>query len=240
MNIIRSSWTAYDLGGAFQLQPSLIIGLFDDIFYRQFNTNELHLDPAANFLTLAGVLWFCINSKRSDNRRFAFALGITCILALAMVFGVIPPALIIRVPFLRNIMHIDNTFSCVAIICLLILAGFGIKTFWNDCQASDFRRTYLRMVVLLSLLLALILVPLKPRSARILHCSLSAGIDRLPLLLGLFVLTRRRDGCIAFNWEKRDRSQPRSSVAHRFAIVPIHSSALAARDDSLRRPSTHT
>src|SRR5437588_24749 len=155
LNVLRSSWTAYDRGGAFQLQPSLVIGLFDDIFYRQLNTNELHLDPAANFLTLAGVLWFCISSKRSDNRRFPLALGITCILALAMVFGVIPPALIIRVPFLRNIIHIDNTFSCVAILCLLILAGFGIKTFWNDCQASDFRRTYLRMVVLLSLLLAL-------------------------------------------------------------------------------------
>jgi len=153
--LLRSSWTAYDRGGAFQLQPSLVIGLFDDIFYRQFNTNEFHLDPAANFLALAGVLWFCISSKRSDNRRFPLALGITCILALAMVFGVIPPALIVRVPFLRNIMHIDNTFSCVAIICLLILAGFGIKTFWNDCQASDFRRAYLRMVVLLSLLLAL-------------------------------------------------------------------------------------
>ena len=155
LGVLRSSWTAYDLGGAFQLQPSVVIGLFDDIFYRQFNTNELHLDPAANFLTFAGVLWFCISSKRIDNRRFSLALSITCILALAMVFGVIPPALIVRVPFLRNIMHIDNTFSCVAIICLLILAGFGIKTFWNDCQTSDFRRRYFRMVVLLALLLAL-------------------------------------------------------------------------------------
>jgi hypothetical protein len=72
-----------------------------------------------------------------------------------MVFGVIPPTLIIRLPFLRNIIHIDDTFSCVAIICLMILAGFGIKTFWNDCQVSDFRRPYLRMVVLLTLLLAL-------------------------------------------------------------------------------------
>jgi hypothetical protein len=153
--LLRSSWTAYDLGGAFQLQPSLIIGLFDDIFYRQFNTNEFHLDPAANFLTFAGVLWFCLSSKRIDNRRFSLALIVTCIIALAMVFGVVPPALIVRVPFLRNIVHIDNTFSCVAIICLLILAGFGIKAFWNDCQPSHFRRPYLRMVVLLTLLLAL-------------------------------------------------------------------------------------
>src|SRR5207249_1141250 len=88
LRLLRSSWTAYDLGGAFQLQPSLIIGLFDDIFYRQFNINEFHLDPAANFLTFAGVLWFCISSRRIDKRRFSLALIITCILALAMVFGV--------------------------------------------------------------------------------------------------------------------------------------------------------
>ena len=233
LNVLRSSWTAYDLGGAFQLQPSLIIGLFDDIFYRQFNTNELHLDPAANFLTLAGVLWFCINSKRSDNRRFAFALGITCILALAMVFGVIPPALIIRVPFLRNIMHIDNTFSCVAIICLLILAGFGIKTFWNDCQASDFRRTYLRMVVLLSLLLALYFGSTQAAQRSNIHTVPSRpAFEGFTLLLGLFVLARRCDGYSAFSCEKRDLSKPLSSVAHCFAIVPIHSSALAARDAS--------
>jgi heme/copper-type cytochrome/quinol oxidase subunit 4 len=154
--LLRNSWTAYDVGGAYQLQPSLIIGLFDDIFYRQFNIDEFHLDPAANFLTLAGVLWFCLSSKRIDNRRFSLVLSVVCILALAMVFGVIPPALIVRVPFLRNIRHIDNTFSCVAIICLLILAGFGIKTFWNDCrQTSDFRRPYLHMMALLALLLAL-------------------------------------------------------------------------------------
>jgi len=154
LGVLRNSWTAYDQGGAYQLQPSLVIGLFDDIFYRQFNTNEIHLGPAANFLTFAGVLWF-LCSGSIDDRRFSLALSLSCILALAMVFGVIPPTLITRTPFLRNIVHIDNTFSCVAIICLMILAGFGIKTFWKDCRAPDFRRPYLRMVVLLTLLLAL-------------------------------------------------------------------------------------
>jgi hypothetical protein len=65
--------------------------------------------------------------------------------------------LIVRLPFLRNILHIDNTFSCIAIVCLLLVAGFGIKTFWNDCQATDFKRTYLRVIILLTGLLALYL-----------------------------------------------------------------------------------
>jgi hypothetical protein len=154
---LQNSLTAYDAGGAWQLQPSLIIGLFDDIFYRQFNAGENHLDPSLNFLTLLGVLWFLFSPRRADQRGLARGLSITCILALLFVFGVVPPSLIVRLPFLRNILHIDNTFSCIAIVCLLLVAGFGIKAFWNDCQAVDFKRTYLQVIVLLASLIALYL-----------------------------------------------------------------------------------
>ena len=60
----------------------------------------------------------------------------------------------LTLPLLRNILHIDNTFSCVAIVCLLLVAGFGIKAFWNDCQAADFKRTYLQIMALLAGLVA--------------------------------------------------------------------------------------
>jgi hypothetical protein len=69
----------------------------------------------------------------------------------------VPAQWIISVPLLKNIVHIDNTFSCVAIVCLLVLAGFGIKTFWNDSRAADFKRTYLRVIALLAGLVALYL-----------------------------------------------------------------------------------
>jgi hypothetical protein len=149
--------TAYDAGGAWQLQPSLLIGLFDDIFYRQFNADESHLDPSLNFLTLLGVLWFLFSPRRADQRGAARGLSITCLLALFFVFGIIPPSLIVRLPLLRNILHIDNTFSCIAIVCFLLLAGFGIKAFWSDSQAADFKRIYLRVMVLFAGLVALYL-----------------------------------------------------------------------------------
>ena len=154
---LRNSWTGYDAGGAFQIQPALLIGLFDDIFYRQFNANELHLDPSANFLILAGVSWFAFSTKRLDERKLWRGLVVTCVLALALVFGVVPPALISRIPFLGQIYHVDNTFSCVAIVCLLILAGFGVKAFWNDAQTADFKRIYFRLLASLAFLLALYL-----------------------------------------------------------------------------------
>ena len=154
LRALKKSWTFSSGGGVWQLQPSLIIGLFDDIFYRQFSASEVHFDPAANFLTLLGVIWFCISPRSGDDRGVSRGLCVTCLLSLAMVFGVVPPQIIGRLPFLRNIMHIDNTFSCVAVICLLVLAGFGIAAFWKDCHAFDFNKLYRRMAVALIILIA--------------------------------------------------------------------------------------
>ena len=154
---LQNSLTVYDAGGAAQIPPSLLIGLFDDIFYRQFNLGEDHLDPSLNFLTLLAVLWFLFSPRRADPRGLSRSLAITSLIALAFVFAVVPAKWIMRVPLLKNIVHIDNTFSCVAIVCLLVLAGFGIKAFWNDSRAADFKRTYLRVIALLASLVALYL-----------------------------------------------------------------------------------
>jgi hypothetical protein len=157
LRALKKSWTVSSGGGAWQLQPGLLIGLFDDIFYRQFSASEVRFDPAANFLTLFGVLWFCISPRSGDDRGISRGLGVTCLLSLAMAFGIVPSRLILLLPFLRNVFHIDNTFSCVAIICLLVLAGLGLKGFWQDCDAANFKKLYLRMAVAFSLLIALYL-----------------------------------------------------------------------------------
>lgn len=154
---LHNSLTVYDAGGANQIPPSLLIGLFDDIFYRQFNLGETHLNPSLNFLTLLAVLWFFFSPRRADPRGLSWSLTITSLIALAFVFAVVPAQWIVRVPLLKNIVHIDTTFSCVAIVCLLVLAGFGLKTFWNDSQVADFKSTYWRVIALLAGLVALYL-----------------------------------------------------------------------------------
>jgi hypothetical protein len=154
---LQNSFTVYDTGGAFQLSPSLLVGLFDDIFYRQYLTDESHLDPSLNFLILFAVLWFFLSSRRANPRGLTRGLVATGLGALAFVFAIIPPNWIVRVPLLRNIVHIDNTFSCVAIVCLLVLAGFGIKAFWSDCRTPEFKRIYLRVLLAIAGLLALYL-----------------------------------------------------------------------------------
>ena len=157
LHTLRNSWTVYDAGGAFQIQPGLFIGLFDDIFYRQLNADEIHLDPSANFLVLAAVLWFCLSPTRAEAMRRPWGAAITCLLALTVVFGIVPPNLIACLPFIGRIYHVDNVFSDVAIICLLVLAGFGLKAFWSDCGRIRFKQTALRIFVALGCLIALYL-----------------------------------------------------------------------------------
>lgn len=157
LDTLQSSWTLYGAGAVFQLQPSLLIGLFDDIFYRQFNAEELHLDPSANFLVLGSVLWFWFGGRDRHSQRRSWGLILVTLLSLMFVFGIVPAALILQIPFLDRVYHIDNTFSCVAIICLIVLAGFGIKAFWDDCATTGFKSAYLRVLVALAVLLALFL-----------------------------------------------------------------------------------
>ena len=150
------SSTAYEARRVYQLQPSLLIGLFDDIFYRQFNSGENHLDPSTNFLVLSALLWLLASpDPRFDFDRMGATVAIVCIAALLLVFGIVPPALISKTPFLGNILHIDNTFSCVAIVCLLVLAGLGVSAYCRDCHSLRFRSTYFRMIVYFFMLLAL-------------------------------------------------------------------------------------
>jgi hypothetical protein len=44
-----------------------------------------------------------------------------------MVFGVIPPTLIVKIPFVSNIHHIFNTFSCPLMVIVIVLAGCGFR-----------------------------------------------------------------------------------------------------------------
>jgi hypothetical protein len=150
LRTLQASSTFYDAPEAYQLQPGIVIGLFDDIFYRQLNPNEFHLDPSLNFFVLSAILWLCFSHCERVYWRRLSGLLVTCVLSVAVVFGLIPRSAITHIPFLDRIHHVDNTFSCVAIVCLLVLAGCGIQAFWKDCETGRFRAIYPRF--LLSLL----------------------------------------------------------------------------------------
>src|SRR6266576_4654028 len=127
---------------AYQIQPGLLIGLFDDIFYRAFNPNWLVTNPSANFLVLLGCLLALVYVRRLVRNRVFLAVAASALVSLALVFGAVPATLIERVPMLNHIWHIDNTFSCVLIIQLFVLAGFGLSIFWERCLRREWKLSY--------------------------------------------------------------------------------------------------
>ncbi|MEY2494805.1 MAG: hypothetical protein QOJ45_1297 [Verrucomicrobiota bacterium] len=111
----------------FQIQPGLLIGLFDDIFHRVLNPGNWVYNPSANFLILLGCIFAIIYFRSLVRNRIFLGVGLAALCSLALVFGVVPPQLIERIPMIKNIWHVDNTFSCGLIIELVVLAGFGFK-----------------------------------------------------------------------------------------------------------------
>jgi hypothetical protein len=114
---------------AFQIQPGLLIGLFDDIFYRAVNPASLVYNPSANFLVLLGSILALVYLRRLIRNPVFVGTSLCALASASLVFGVIPSALIEKIPMINHIWHIDNTFSCVLLIELVVLAGFGVSSF---------------------------------------------------------------------------------------------------------------
>ncbi len=103
LDALKKAVTIYDVPATHQIAPGLLIGLFDDLFYRQLVLDEWHVNPALNFLALAGVLWAIADWRRVRVTPHVRALAFAALPPLALVFGAIPPAVIDRLPLLRNV-----------------------------------------------------------------------------------------------------------------------------------------
>ena len=156
LDALKNGFTIYDKPFTQQLAPGLFIGLFDDLFLRQLQPNEWHVDPALNFLALVGVLWALADARRVFANPTALAVAIAAVPALGMVFGIIPPAWIDQWPFFKNISHVDDTFICVLIVQLFVVAGFGLRSCAERFRASDdWRARWIAAVLFLAAIAAL-------------------------------------------------------------------------------------
>ncbi len=125
---LGKAYTSYDARSAAQIQPSLLLGIFDELYYRPLTTLDRVFNPSANFFILLGVLYFLATLRRQASNRAALALAATSLLPLSLAFGLISPRWISNLPLLGNIAHIDNTFSCALIVLWALLAGVGLAT----------------------------------------------------------------------------------------------------------------
>src|SRR5581483_10304734 len=127
LDTLKVSYTSSANPSASQVHPVVLLGLFDEIFYRPLSDSEGVFNPAANFLVLLGVLYVIATFRRTPMNRMKVAVAISAFFPLAMAFGLVPPQWIVKVPFIANIAHIGDVFSPALIIHLIVLAGFGYQ-----------------------------------------------------------------------------------------------------------------
>jgi len=154
LDALSKAWTIYNDPKVYQMQPGLLIGLFDDIFQRQIVDFEYLFNPSANFFVLLGVLWAAVRLRDLGRDSFFLAASLTGIGAGVLAFGVIPPAIALRIPMLRNIIHWDNTFSCPLFIVLFVIAGFGIRECFARMRSQEWKGDWTLAMVLAGVLLA--------------------------------------------------------------------------------------
>jgi len=131
LDALKEAYTGYNAPTAYQVQPSLALGFFDEILLRPFWVNETVYNPSANFLFLTGLLGFLVYLRAVTLSRVVLALSLAALVPLSMVFGLIPPLWIIKIPFLGNVAHIDNSFGIGLIQLLIVLSGAGFATAAN-------------------------------------------------------------------------------------------------------------
>jgi len=127
LDALKKSYTIYGGLAPCQIQPSLAIGLFDDIFYRQLCGYDFVFNPCSNLLIFTGVAWLFVRPRSAFADRTVLALAAVAVFAGCFAFGVISPALLKVLPFFDTVYHFDNTFSCVLIVLMFPLAALGLS-----------------------------------------------------------------------------------------------------------------
>ena len=125
LDSLKEAYTSYNAATAYQVQPSLALGFFDEILLRPFWTAETVYNPSANFLFLTGLLGFLVYLRAVTLNRVVLALALAALVPLSIVFGLVPPLWIVKIPFLGNVAHIDNSFGIGLIQLFIVLAGVG-------------------------------------------------------------------------------------------------------------------
>ncbi|MSU69190.1 MAG: hypothetical protein EXS39_00120 [Opitutaceae bacterium] len=149
LDALKKSHTNYEAPAANQLAPWQLIGFFDDLFTRQLRPGEVHFVPSTNFVILFGLLWSLAGWRENFAGRRYLAVMLTALVPFALVFGLVPASWIVRLPFIGNIIHVHNTFSCPLLILTAVLAGFGLASAIRRWREPGWMVHYVIFVLLL-------------------------------------------------------------------------------------------
>lgn len=158
-----------------------LLGFADNLYYLLATD---HYFPSINVCLFAGMILGVVGSVQCERSEYqkAYLVLVAGVGALvALIYGVVPSFLLINLPFVKNIYHIDTTFSIVLIVPACILAGVGFA--W---LAEHENQTFIPMI-LLSLLLGLYGLN-APHLANVKYWNLAAYMSVLLISAGFLPL----------------------------------------------------
>jgi hypothetical protein len=136
------SYTGYDVPSAVTLPAARIVGLFDDIFYRQNGGDEHVVAPSLNALLFLPFLWALTQPRFWRRERAGVALVAATLVPLVFAFGILPDRVILQLPFIRNIVNVGNVFSCPLLVLTAVLSGFGLRDLLQDLATGGWWRRF--------------------------------------------------------------------------------------------------
>ncbi|MEP6669101.1 MAG: hypothetical protein ABJF10_08115 [Chthoniobacter sp.] len=154
LDALGKAHTSYDEPRIYQMTPGLALGLFDDIFHRQLMPIEFLFNPSTNFFVLIGAAWALVRVRALAGERMLWAVTLPAVVAGALAFGVVSPATAATIPFLKNIYHFDNTFSCVLFILLFVIAGYGLRECLARMRDKEWLGDFALMLTFVGVLVA--------------------------------------------------------------------------------------
>jgi len=132
LHSLGASATSYEVPTVLQIRREWFIGFFDDLFYREMTPGHAVYMPATNFLVLLGCFFAAFQFKRlwKNSSARMLAMGAVGAFCLAFQTGSTEgaPQWMLALPLFRNLYHVNNLFSCVALVLVCILAGWGFSS----------------------------------------------------------------------------------------------------------------
>jgi hypothetical protein len=133
---LRSAYLS-SAGPPERLPWGLLLGYFDEGFFRPFVPGDGVYDPALNFVFLGGVLYFLATLRIRWREPVGRATTLVCAGAGAVIFGVVPAAWIRAVPLFGHLSDYDSALGCACLVPIALLAGMGIAAAANRLRTPD-------------------------------------------------------------------------------------------------------
>jgi hypothetical protein len=126
---LEGSYTAHAGVNVFQLPPTILPGVFDDLFYLLLRPNEsvTAIAPGTSLLVLAGCSFTVWRWRQLKGEPF-FWVNVGAIgLWGGCVFMWVPTSILAAIPLLNRVGHTYTDFSYLLVIHLTIQSAYGFK-----------------------------------------------------------------------------------------------------------------